>query len=134
MVIGQVLDYAAAVWVGGPAEFHAAWRARGGADLTEVLGIDGLGQLTQNISEARIHLCLAVDLIDSELRRLIEYLNKASRPDVMVTALQLTYAKHSDVEILVPATFGGELATAKNRQRATDERWSRERFLEAVAS
>jgi hypothetical protein len=132
MVVGQVLDYAAAIWTAGPDEFVAAWRARGGNDLAEELPPDAYQRMRSHVGEGRIHLCLAVDLIDAELRRLIEFLNRVTRPGVMVTASQLTYARHGDVEILIPTTFGAELAAAKHRERTSGDRWSRERFLEAI--
>jgi hypothetical protein len=80
-------------------------------------------------------LCLAVDAIDDDLRRLVEYPNKVTLDQVRVTALQLAYARHGDLEILIPSTYGGELAAAKTR---TDDRrkprWTRETFLEAIAT
>jgi hypothetical protein len=132
MVIGQVLDYAAAIWTAGFDEFSSAWRARNGKEFSEFLDVDAIARLRVTVADGRIHLCLAVDVIDAELRRLIEFLNRVTRTDVMVTALQLGYAKHGDIEILIPTTYGAELATAKNRAQAAGERWSRERFLEAI--
>jgi hypothetical protein len=99
MVIGQVLDYAAAIWTAGPDEFLAAWRARDGADLTVVLQADAHERLRNNVATGRIHLCLAVDLIDADLQRLILFLNRVSRADVMVTALQLRYARHGEPRV-----------------------------------
>jgi hypothetical protein len=95
-------------------------------------GREAGGQLRTNISTARIDLCLAVDLIDDDLRRLVEYLTHASSPDVAVTAIQLTYARHGDVEMLIPATFGGELAAAKDpAHRRARVRWTRELLLDS---
>jgi hypothetical protein len=133
MVIGQIIDYASAIWMDGEDSFFRAWEARGGADLSELLTGDALAALKRNIAEARINLCLAVDSIDDDLRRLVEYLNRVTL--VRVTALQLGYARHGDLEILIPLTFGGEIAAAKARaSEGGKSRWTKESFLEAIAS
>ncbi|MCD5422474.1 hypothetical protein LRS71_23455 [Rhodococcus pyridinivorans] len=132
MVIGQVLDYAAAIWQDGTETFHRQWQHRGGQDLAG-LGDDAREQLDRNIGEGRIHLCLAVDRIDADLRRLVEYLNRITRGDVRVTALQLAYARHGDVEILVPSTYGTEIAATKARTTTNRGRWSTDTFLAALA-
>ena len=54
---------------------------------------------------------------------------------VRVTALQLGYARHGDLEILIPLTFGGEIATAKSRaSEGVKTAWTRDSFLEAIAA
>ncbi|UYF97162.1 hypothetical protein OCS65_28505 (plasmid) [Rhodococcus aetherivorans] len=133
MVIGQVLDYAAAIWQAGTDAFHRQWSRQGGPDLSE-LDESSRDQLDRNITDGRIHLCLAVDLIDADLRRLVEYLNLATRDDVRVTALQLTYARHGTVEILVPSTYGGEIAHAKTHAAHQKDKWTKESFLDAITS
>ncbi|WP_257226512.1 hypothetical protein [Rhodococcus opacus] len=134
MVIGQVLDYAAAIWRDGEAAFHEQWARRGGDDL-HALGEGGFEQLGRNIAAGRIHLCLAVDQIDADLRRLVEYLNQITRDDITVTALQLSYARHGDLEILIPSTYGGEIAAAKARAAAgTTTRWTKDTFLDSIGS
>lgn len=133
MVIGQVIDYASAICEDGDNAFSAAWSARGGPELGDALGPEALDRLRGNIAEARIDLCLAVDQIDGDLRRLVEYLNRITNEHIAVTALQLAYARDGDVEILIPSTFGGELAATKQRaSRRERERWTRESFLEAL--
>ncbi|MGW4337527.1 hypothetical protein ACWEK5_32660 [Rhodococcus koreensis] len=136
MVIGQVLDYAAAIWRDGEAAFHEQWARRSGHDL-HTLGEGGYEQLGRNIAAGRIHLCLAVDQIDADLRRLVEYLNQITRDDIQVTALQLTYARDGDLEILIPSTYGGEIAAAKARTSAgagTTTRWTKDTFLDTLGA
>lgn len=133
-VIGQVIDYAAAVWQKGAEWFLEAWRQATGQDLAVELDDAALAVLRRNIGEARIDLCLAVDSIDDDLRRLVEYLNLVTSPDVRVTALQMAYAKQGDVEILIPSTFGGELAEAKARDAGRGRSWTKETFIESLAT
>jgi len=133
MVVGQVIDYASAIWLGGPADFLCRWASRTGDDLADSLP-DAVPALAANIEAARIDLCLAVDEIDDDLRRLVEYLNKATRADLRVTAVQLAYAKQGDVEVLVPSTYGGEIAETKARDAGLAKvSWTKESFLEALA-
>jgi hypothetical protein len=49
-------------------------------------------KLESNIEKRRI-----VDRIDADLRRLVEYLNRATDDRIAVTALQLSYARHADL-------------------------------------
>lgn len=133
MVIGQVIDYASAVWMDGHQTFLASWQIRDGPDLAVVLGPEAAEKLKSNVAEARVNLCLAVDSIDTDLRRLVEYLNEVTLEQVQVTALQLEYARHGELEILIPSTFGGEIAAAKTRD-ATKAPWTRQSFLDALES
>lgn len=130
MVIGQVIDYASAIWTDGVPAFLAAWEHRGGRDLAEALGREAFDALQRNIGEARLDLCLAVDAIDADLRRLVEYLNRVTLDQISVTALQLSYARHGDLEILIPSTYGGEIAAAKVRKDTAP--WTRQSFLDAL--
>lgn len=133
MVIGQVIDYAAAIWRDGEAAFLSAWQSRGGVDLAETLSPDAIAQLSRSVRAGQLNLCLAVDRIDADLRRLIEFLNLVAIPQVSVTAIQLSYARDGDVEILIPTTFGGELAEARTAPAARGDRWTKEAFLDALA-
>lgn len=135
MVIGQVLDYASAIWIDGFDAFRNAWLMSKGRSFDDELTADAIEVLRTNIAEGRIHLCLAVDAIDDDLRRLVEFLNLATKPEVSVTALQLTYASHDGVEILIPTTFGGELAEAKQRASTGPATpWTWESFIASVAT
>lgn len=134
MVVGQVIDYASAIWLGGPDDFLRRWASRTGEDLADSLP-DAVPALAANIEAARIDLCLAVDEIDDDLRRLVEYLNKATRADLRVTAMQLAYAKQGDIEVLVPSTYGGEIAETKARDAGLAKAsWTKESFLDAIGN
>lgn len=132
-VIGQVQDYASAIWTSGFGEFERGWLARDGEPFDEWLDEGAIETLRANIAEARLHLCIAVDRIDDDLKRLVEYLNAISRADVSVTAIQLAYAKHGSVEILIPETYGAEIAEAKARRSHGGLSWTRRLFVDAVA-
>lgn len=128
--IGQPLDYASALHSQGFESFVHGWKQSGGEDLESFLDHVGIENLERNINSGAINICLAVDRIDDELRRLVEYLNRITRDDVGVTALQVEYVRHGDVEILIPTAFGVELANVKSIQgRAATRYWTWEEFL-----
>ena len=97
MVVGQVIDYASGIRADGAAVFRERWSAKGGQNLDEFLGPDGSAALDENIEHGTINLCLAVDRIDPDLRRLVEFLNLVSRDEIAVTALELSYARHGEL-------------------------------------
>lgn len=136
MVIGQVLDYAAAISSAAFEALSDAWARRGGGELTQLLEPEGLEALKNNVRRGSISMCLAVDAIDDELRRLVEHLNLITTDAVKVTAVQLAYARHQDVEILIPSTFGGEIAYSKARSSSNGapSSWTIPSFLEAIRS
>ena len=134
MVIGQVIDYAAAISMAGADAFIESWLHNTQTDLRVELDGAALATLRTNIADGHVDLCLAVDKIDDHLRRLVEYLNRVTIAEVRVTSLQLSYAKHGDVEILIPTTFGGEIADAKARKSGRSTRWTVETFLAALGT
>lgn len=78
MVIGQLTDYASAICADGTECFLAAWAARGGADLPAVLKVEAFGRTASPNRQGYDRPVLAVDRIDSDLRRLVE--KQLSRP------------------------------------------------------
>jgi len=134
MVLGPVIDYASALHHEGPDAFYRAWKARGGQSLDEFLEPDGLDSLETSLRSGQLHLAVAVDRIDDDLRRLIEFLNVVSREDIRVTALQLSYSRHGDVEILIPSAFGAEIALAKSNRGQSHVHWTWDEFLESLPS
>lgn len=135
MVIGQVIDYASALRSDGFASFRQNWISRDGDELDQIVEDGELEILERNIASGTIHLCLAVDQIDEDLIRLIKYLYLISNDEISVSALQLSYAKHGNLEILIPSTYGVEIAQAKASTRvAASEHWTWESFVAALSN
>ncbi len=122
-IVGQVLDYASQIWQMSFHEFDNRWKQRNqGVGIVEALGTNESAlpaTISKNLAEGRFDLILAVDRINADLRRIVEYLNHISRPETTITAFELRYAKHGDTEILVPAVYGAELAAAKTGSSGT---------------
>ena len=134
MVLGQMIDYASSLREGGIKTFVHSWQKRGGYDLKELLGDEGFEVLERNLQTGVINLCLAVDRIDKDIQRLVEYENLTS-PNIAVTALQLRYAKFGDIEILIPETFGDEIAATKNRSsNQAKTSWTWETFVNSLST
>jgi hypothetical protein len=133
-VLGQVIDYASSIRADGSEKFRNSWVKRSGCDLDQVLNPDGVTALSFNIEQGRINLCLAVDRIDEDIQRLVEYMNLITAESIMVTALQLAYARLGTVEVLIPSTYGTEIARTKAASYGqSSERWTWDSFLEALA-
>jgi hypothetical protein len=133
-IVGQVVDYASALRADGIESFYDRWTASGGADLDDLLDRESAEALRDNFASGRINLCLAVDQIDADIRRLIEYLNQVTTSEIMVTALQLVYARHGSTEILIPSTFGAEIAASKSSPRTRRDPWTWESFIDALSN
>ena len=132
-VIGQVLDYAARLWQMPLDDFEAAWTARTGTSPFTAFGDDATA-VRDNIEAAlatgRFTLVLAVDGINADLRRIVEYLNTITQPETRVLAFELARAAEGDLEILLPRIWGQETAEAKTRGQKRTNSWSPPEYLD----
>ena len=134
-IIGQLLDYAARLWQMSIDEFETRWIGRtgespfGNADH----GADLRAQVEDRLRSGAFRLILAVDQINDDLRRIVEYLNGITSPEVAVIAVVYSRSQDSDLEILVPQTYGDQIATAKSAQRGPIRpAWTVGNFLEWI--
>ena len=140
--MGQVLDYASSLWRMPFAEFDGRWRQRrnDGLGVIDALGADGeeAGALESAVSASlnagRFNVVLAVDEINDGLRRIVEFLNDRTSPDLSIVAMELRYARHADVEILVPTVYGAELAAAKAAKSGVHVSWTEAEVHEYLSS
>lgn len=132
-VIGQVLDYASRLWQMPLDEFLAQWSARGGTPLGDVLGDSqeaGLAALDANLKSGRFRIILAVDSINDDLMRIVTYLNAMTVTDTSVVAVEFRKMTYGDTEILMPRSFGAEMADEKaSRSTGTRRQWTVEEYL-----
>lgn len=133
MVVGQLIDYASSLRADGIKQFGNQWSRHSKISLDDFLDPDAMVALEQSLNSGQINLCLAVDQIDEDIKRLVEYLNLITDDSVVVSALQLAYAKLGSIEVLVPSTFGTEIAHSKRAGKSENtDRWTWESFLEAL--
>ncbi|MDQ1249107.1 MAG: hypothetical protein QG597_3481, partial [Actinomycetota bacterium] len=135
-VIGQVLDYSSRIWSMSIDDFETRWRARTGESAFEVFGVDASAVrsgVESALRDGSFTLVLAVDAINDDLRRIVEYLNAITRDDVSILAFEATRFAHGRVEILMPRVYGAELVAMKDRRRRTNS-WTPQEFLTAAGN
>jgi len=131
-IVGQVLDYASSLWRMSFDDLDSRWRQRHPDQLgiLDALDLDGeeassvATAIEQNLAAGRFNVVLAVDVINNGLRRIVEFLNDRTASDLSIVAIQLRYARHDDVEILVPTVYGSELAQVKAAKAGAQSAWS----------
>jgi hypothetical protein len=127
-VVGQVLDYASNLWQMPIGDFERQWRSRTGTSPFESFDVDAAvvrERVETALAEGRFTLILAVDGINPSLRRIVEFLNRVTRPEMSIMALEAARVVDGDVEVLVPRVYGAEIASSISRdpegvQQSTD--------------
>lgn len=127
-VVGQMLDYAANAIVYWPVEtIRAKFEARcdrGGLDYLQVLAEtfgtdcdpDALWERVKtNLQAGKIRMLFVADVIPSELRRVVEFLNTQMDP-AEVLALEVRQFVGKDLKTLVPRLIG-QTAEALQKKR-----------------
>lgn len=134
-IVGQVLDYASSFWKMSVEEFDNRWRARTKHSLFEDLDLgDALKhRLQDNLASGEFRIILAVDEINADLRRIVEYLNSITLSSVAVIAVVYSRREDNGTEILLPTTYGDQLVQAKIAEsRKVKHEWTADEFLDWV--
>ena len=143
-VVGQVLDYAASLWETDVVALSEAFRARAGVDPFEALrqqhGDEPAdfeeercrSEVARRLREGDFRLLVAVDRIDPELRRIIQYVNSRGGPGqgLRLVALEFPRYQQGSVQVLVPETYGDELTPRP--PTAPKARWDHIQALAAL--
>jgi hypothetical protein len=119
-----LLEYASALRGMSVEDFSSRFEARAGRSLVSaVADIAGEGfddeafeaQVAENLGTGRFRLVVVVDTITEALKQTVSYLN--DHLDSSILALELAYLRDGDVEMLLPAVYGEEIAERKERAR-----------------
>lgn len=120
-VIGQLFEYAAYLWQMPYEEFdRICSKAEGWGDkrLTDVMreriaenreswSEEGFRRkVSSTLDKGNFLLIIAVDALNDELRRIIQFLNSRGEGSPNICALELRQFQTSDIQILVPELFG----------------------------
>ena len=150
-VVGQVLDYAASLWETDPLALSDAFQARSGSDPFEAIrrqfGGDAesfdeaacRAEVARRLREGDFRLLVAVDRIDPELRRIIQYVNSrgGSGPGLRLVAVEFPRYQRGTVQgtvqVLVPEAYGDELAQSKTSTSRGGKQWVIEDYFAALA-
>lgn len=134
-VIGQVLDYASRMWRMDVDGFERVWRRTDGGRVSPFEELDDQDGRTrtavkENLASGRFNLVLAVDDLNDDVKRIVEFLNAVTVPATGVIVVEFTHAQDGDVEILIPTAYGTDLVEAKAAVHAANEpTWGEEDFL-----
>jgi hypothetical protein len=142
-VVGQVLDYAASLWETDILSLSENFRARADADPFEALrqqfGEDPesfeeercRSEVARRLREGDFRLLVAVDRIDPELRRIIQYVNSrgGTGQGLRLVAVEFPRYQQGTIQVLVPEAYGDELARPAPPPKA---RWDHVQALEAL--
>ncbi|MDQ0826903.1 hypothetical protein QFZ60_003076 [Arthrobacter sp. B2I5] len=115
-IIGQMFDYTSRLWKMDVEDFAARWQSRTQGSLfseDSESGIPLREALARNLAEGRFRIVLAVDAINSPLKRMVEYLNFMSGPNTSVIAVEYSRLTQGSTEILAPRVYGQELAEVR---------------------
>ncbi|WP_342372589.1 hypothetical protein PCC79_17110 [Propioniciclava soli] len=134
-IVGQVLDYASRLWQMDVEQFEQRWiRADAGRSPFDRLHDDDSelrSRVAANLAAARFNLVLAVDALNDDLRRVVEYLNAITKPTTGVMLVEFTRHHEESLEILIPRSFGAELVDAKvDAEARMRPRWTVAQYTE----
>jgi len=140
-VIGQVLEYAAYLWRMPYEELDAIARRREGKSLIELMSAaldeetkarwaadDFRTAIAESLQSGSFRLIIAVDSLNDELRRTVEYLNSAGPTALSIFVLEVMYFADKMSEFLIPQLHG--IVGRKPSQTGSERsKWDAERFM-----
>lgn len=143
VIVGQMFDYASGFFNMHIDEFERRWEQGRRGTLESTFGNPEVRDaVAGDLREDRFRIVLAVDVINSSLKCIVGYLNAMSGPQTSVIAVEYTRLYGPGLEILMPRTYGLELAeekvwtAEKNKERWTLEqnrRWIGENDADNLA-
>ena len=149
IVLGQVLDYGAALWKHGSdftqftnviddevkKNFDLTFKEK----LISFFSLDETGientmtNINTRLNGAQFKFLVVMDHLDDRLKDLISFLNTNSKFDVY--AVELEYYKVDDYEIIIPKLYGNEvkklIGSANQSNRKT---WTKDIFFQEASS
>jgi hypothetical protein len=140
-VVGQILSYASLFEGMSYADFARRFAERTDTSLVEAIrkvaaetvDEEALGSaLSETLDAGRFRLVLAVDEITAELQRIVEYLNRHLGETVAILALELGYLAIGGEQLLVPATYGAEIAETAGKG-GSKKAWAADEVRDAVS-
>ncbi|SDN43913.1 hypothetical protein SAMN05216360_108143 [Methylobacterium phyllostachyos] len=145
-VIGQILDYAANcqvswTWESIRSAFESTCadnEAQHDVVLAEFLDKDVTvdqfwSNVKTNLQAGKIRMLIVADHIPTEVRRIVEFLNRQMDPAEFL-AVELRQYTAGNLRTLVPMVFGQTQEATKKQVSSSGPRWTEGRFIEALAS
>lgn len=130
-VVGQVLDYASAIAEMDFTSFVGAFKTAAGRDPFETLRALDAGdepafdeeacraEIARRLADGDLRLLIAVDEIDADLRRIIQYVNRLAGRGrgLKLVAVEFKRFRSGSTEVLAPETYGDEPPASASRSR-----------------
>ncbi len=128
-VVGQVLDYAASLWEVSSPALIAAFRTASGTDPYDALRLaheadEGVFdeeqcriEVARRLEEGDFRLLVAVDEIDADLRRIIQYVNRRgglAGGSLKLAALTFPRFALGDAQVITAEAYGDELGEERS--------------------
>jgi len=137
-VIGQVLEYGAALWGMTYEEFDQKIQDRAGKPLAELVQheVDDpewdeehfRSNIEENLKTGNFILVIVVDEINDALTRIIRFLNACGSPNFSFAALEMRRFQSDNVEILLPRV-DGDYRPPSQRISGSRKTWNKEALL-----
>ena len=139
-VIGQILEYAAFLWGLSYDDIDAISMRSEGKSLSE-LAKASMGKdfkpdefrmgVENSLTHGDFELIIAVDKINHELERIIEYLDKSEKPGIQIRALEVRLFANGVTQILAPRLYGKARLIQASR---SEKKWNWEEFIKDCES
>lgn len=137
-VIGQVFEYASALWRMEYEDLDLLVSERAGRSLTELMETaltddddwspeDFRDAVERHLKAGDFRLIVAVDRVNDRLRSIVEYLNEAGPSPMKLHLLEMRYFTSGETQVLIPQLHGS--APAVSRRERTRQRMDRKSFL-----
>jgi hypothetical protein len=113
-VIGQILEYASYLWRMSYEQVDGKVNEKQGKSLVELVRNKAGGEWNEenfrsgvknSLEKGEFFLIIAVDEINDELKRIVQYVNECGNPAYSLHALEMRRFQTGDVEILIPHLF-----------------------------
>ena len=139
-VIGQIIEYAAFLWGLSYEDIDAISMRSEGKTLSELakasIGRDFKPEefimgVENSLTQGNFELIIAVDKINHELERIIEYLDKSERPGVQIRALEVRLFANGDTQIIAPRLYGKPRLIQASRR---EKKWNWEEYIKDCES
>lgn len=139
-VIGQIFEYAAFLWGMSYEDLDSKFRDRRGASLTELVEEAVAGEwdaesfrsgAEEALRSGSFLLVVVVDEVNSELRRIVRYVNECGSADFSLHALEMRMFRAGGLDLLVPNLVG---ASSTQKPTPVRRRWTESDFFEDIAT
>ena len=140
-VVGQIMEYAAHLWNSTYDEVDTRSAGGGNKSLAEQVGalVDDPDWSPETFREGvsvalqtgAFHLIVAVDEVNPELKRTVDYLNEAGSTSFTFHALELQKYRKGETEMLVPHLYGKVPQRPSKPRRRT---WSSDSYMQQASA